>query len=201
MWKPWWEVPLRPDGQSALVEEVDSSQANGESKRAAVTLGSLVAQAKRFDPSVVPAGRVPPSPSLRFHVLDVLFAYAYVARVYNGCWADEPLAACEELLGLSASLSSTACRVQSAAEVLTGSVEAMKRLTGVTGPMVALGIAKDVVAIVGHKTRVLCAMADAFNIVRAAADEVKPGGGTCQHRTKGARHPPWPILIMLLCQS
>jgi uncharacterized membrane protein YkoI len=42
-----------------------------------------------------------PSPFLKYHLLDLLFAYVAVLRTYNGCWNVAPEETAEDLLALS----------------------------------------------------------------------------------------------------
>ena len=49
-----------------------------------------------------------PNPNIRFSCIDVLYSYAYVMRLYNGCPEDSPEQAAENLLQLSPVLSQNA---------------------------------------------------------------------------------------------
>lgn len=180
IWKPWWLVPLGT-GAAPLVSEVPAAEPSNENgvqegeadlPEGCVTLAPLLTQVQRFDPSRVP-GVDRASPLLRYHILDVLLAYAHVARVYNGCWRDEPLQACEDLLSLSTVLGPRPCPLHSAAEALTSAAIALQALHPHAAiPPLVSALAKDVLLMLGHKVRLQCALVEAFNIVRAAVDEL-----------------------------
>ena len=114
LWTPWWEKT------ETRVVELD-----GSAPRAAVS--SVRALAGAHSP--------PPSPLLRYSVVDAITAYAFAARTYNGDWAyDAPGAAAESssttaaVLELSAVLDADA-RHASGADAVRSTLERFARST------------------------------------------------------------------------
>jgi hypothetical protein len=171
------------DGQP-LVAEVDKAAGHRAPTppEACVSLPALLTQVRSAGALAeeLLSRAAAPSPLLRFHLLDLLFGYAYVARTYNGCWRADPPQACDGLLAVSAVLGQPTRppRLQSASMALSGSLAALaeREQAGPGLSAMGLALAGDVAAMLAHKARVLCALADAFNVLRAALAEVIGGG-------------------------
>lgn len=56
-----------------------------------------------------------PSPLLQLHLLDLLYSYCYVLRLYNGDYTSDPAGAADMLFSLSAVLEATAATAAAAA--------------------------------------------------------------------------------------
>lgn len=64
------------------------------------TLAALTADS-RVTPDFSTLSARPPSPTLPALAADLVFAYVFVARLYNGCWCSDPVGASLALVGVS----------------------------------------------------------------------------------------------------
>ena len=198
-WKAWWTLPeatdivLASDG-GRLVREVGSQ------------VGSAVNDASPAVPpppheSLPPLSRltpVKPSPSLRWHLLDVLGAYTLTLRAHDGDWSADPLAAVAALLSLSAVLAAGAERPSrgtggagdaastdlpcTAAAALHGvGSRAASSASGVMAAAAAAvsagGMTRDILSLLrGGRGAAVVALADTRRMVIAAAAELSDRG-------------------------
>ncbi|RLN26961.1 hypothetical protein BBJ28_00015845 [Nothophytophthora sp. Chile5] len=127
LWSPWWLLSERKycnetsaRRREVILEEISSSsEATGEVETPPTTLEPAVAfpvglfttrEAKAMPESLatlLPNGK-PPSPKLRFHLVELLFAYALVLRTFNGDYAQDVADAALLLLARSRVLSADA---------------------------------------------------------------------------------------------
>ena len=84
---------------AADVAEVRRKEEEGQecSRHTFSTLSHLAHQVPEF--SILCAR--PPSPSLPALATDLIYAYAFTARLYNGCWCSDPVGASLALIGAS----------------------------------------------------------------------------------------------------
>jgi hypothetical protein len=126
LWSPWWLMPERKyrsetsgRRRQLILEEIRDEEGEGDEEEDAVTLEPLVlypvgvftnsaAQAMPTSMEVLLPGGKQPSPSLHFHLLEVLFSYAVVLRVFNGDYAQDVTEAALLLLDLCQVLSADA---------------------------------------------------------------------------------------------
>jgi hypothetical protein len=128
VWTPWWcqggfsteGKPLVMVEEGGLEGEAGEAVAVGGTGRgASVDFASLYRELQRekvkakattatSDPSTSSgssssssSSSSKPSTFLKYHLLDLLFAYVAVLRTYNGCWRVAPQEAAEDLLALS----------------------------------------------------------------------------------------------------
>lgn len=85
------------------------------------TFAALMANVRRA-PDFSTLSAAAPSPALPALAIDLAFAYVLVARLYNGCWCDDPVGAALALVGASPVLRDAATP-RSVAEALSACVE------------------------------------------------------------------------------
>lgn len=161
-------------------------------------------EAKRVprDWSEVLSGGRAPSPSLRFHLVEVLFAYALVMRAFNGDYLQDVSDAAALLLHLSAVLRADA-RYESLEHVLLVCFE--KRMVAAEGAALEMGTLgsssdgngrdknqvalHDVAKLLQCQVFVLDALRDAQALVEAYKDELTTGAQDAdkQSTSKAAR--------------
>ncbi|KAG3198134.1 hypothetical protein PC128_g6256 [Phytophthora cactorum] len=129
LWPPWWlmnERKYRSETSSRrrqlILEEIggdiDEAENEGEASSAVVVEPSVLypvgiftnSDAQKMPKSMsalLPGGRQP-SPCLRYHLVEVLFAYALVLRAFNGDYAQDTAEAAFMLLDLCRVLSEDA---------------------------------------------------------------------------------------------
>ncbi|KAF0684057.1 Aste57867_23978 [Aphanomyces stellatus] len=101
LWEPWWTSPLvayearTHATRHQLIVDLDSSLDEGDDDDDDLThpIGLFTAS---IDAAVPPILSLHPSPNhdiLQCNVIEVLFAYAYMMRVYNGDWRVDVLEA------------------------------------------------------------------------------------------------------------
>lgn len=191
VWTPWWtQGGLSAAGTPLVVVEKQEEDEHEEGEEeACVTFATLYSQLQQETtklPSSSPSrSKASPSPLLKFHLLDILFAYVAVLRTYNGCWAVAPGEATDDLLGLSAVLrqqpGQPAPPLESAAGALAHSMMALRQwrgldtsssLTAASSLDMGVALAQDVAAVLTHRVRAQAALLDAARLVHAALWEV-----------------------------
>ena len=108
LWTPWWEET------ETRVVELDGSAPSS------TCVSPLRALAGAHSP--------PPSPLLRYSVVDAITAYAFAARTYNGDWSYDAPGAAAVVLELSAVLDADA-RHASGADAVRSTLERFARST------------------------------------------------------------------------
>ena len=118
-WVPWWTLPesrdvkLTRDGSSRVVEAIEGDGSTGNPKSKSERNQEERNRSALPDPAdhepLLPLNQllgpdVKPSPSLKWHVLDALAAYVCVARVNDGDWHGDALAAAHDLVAFSPTL-------------------------------------------------------------------------------------------------
>eukprot|EP00798_Chlamydomonas_sp_ICE-L_P024955 gene24955-10613_t len=129
-WEPWWqahagylkEMKLGSQGQ-ALV------QAHGSNRSRPTPDSSLPLGPSQPLPPLSNLLKSPPSPLLRWQLVDLLYAYCYTLRLYNGDWADGVEEVAAILLSVSESLSAAGIKKETKAD----SAKPRSTNTGSTG--------------------------------------------------------------------
>ncbi len=201
VWTPWWtQGGLSAEGTPLVVVE---EQEEEEGEEACVTFATLYSQLQqeRTKLPTTPTINAAPSPLLKFHLLDILFAYVAVLRTYNGCWAVAPGDAADDLLGLSAVLRQqpghSAPPLESAAGAVAHSMTALRQWRGLdTSASTAssssldmgVALAQDVAAVLAHRVRAQAALLDAGRLVHAALRQVLGERDKEEKREETAAH-------------
>ena len=173
-WRPWWEEGRSPT--NPLIQEESGRGTNDDDDAAVTRIPLPLLDAAAAVPPAAPSSRA--SPLLRFNLIDVLYAYAHVQRLYVGEWASDPEGAAAVLLALSAVLMEDARYEgvpEAAGAVVERAVHPEHRLASdpAGARAMAVSVLGDVGTLLGgaHEGRVsyvLLALVDARACVEAA---------------------------------
>ena len=115
-----------------------------------------------------------PSPHLLATLLDLLYAYCLVLRLFNGDYRADLAGATDTVLALSAGLSSAAAPNSTPQLALLGCVERAHRLPATGGSGFGISVLRDVVAVLRRgRPVVLTALMDLSRLLDAGRQEVK----------------------------
>lgn len=211
-WQPWWlseeaaQLELSAAGTSlvaAVAEEQSGQQEGGSTSTAAASSAEqpaarLEAAAASTQSSTLPPPpsrplpplavltKAAPSPLLRWQLLDLLFAYCFTLRLYNGDYQWEAADAADVLFALSAVLAATPAAAAGedaaagAAAVLLGCVQraCQPPVGSREGRAFAVGVLSDVAALLQlGRPVVLTALMDTCRLVEAAKQQLEGGAG------------------------
>lgn len=110
-WRPWWltgeaaQLELGPAG-TGLIREIDDVDAerpqSSSDKEGSIAQSAMPPPPATNLPSLSSLTSKPPSPAVALHLLDLLYSYCLVMRLYNGHYGDDVLDAVATLLSASA---------------------------------------------------------------------------------------------------
>jgi hypothetical protein len=170
LWSPWWvQVDVPPSRSVAdactgsLIVDLSSSAAEDDEQVASSALPAL--------PDSVPAldtlTKVPPSPLIANNLIDILFAYVLVKRLYNGDTSAEPREAALYAVRCSTVLSERA--VHETPALAIDRCMARCRTPQFLQPMpVILGAVRDVCGVLRCRRFVSAALADLARLIQSA---------------------------------
>ena len=220
-WTPWWtrpesrDITLARDGTTIIrdlgADARDAYEYDPPGPPSRPAAADEAASSSASPPSppeepLPPLSRLtsaPPSPALRWHLLDVLAAYTLTMRAHDGDWRADPVAAASTLLALSPTLSAGASSApdrsslpETAAAAMHGVAE--RAATSTSGVMAAAAAAaaagaaardaRDV--LLGGRGATVVALEDARRVVAAAAEaaaEAAVGDGRARRGGRNAR--------------
>eukprot|EP00191_Tetraselmis_sp_GSL018_P017114 CAMPEP_0177577970 /NCGR_PEP_ID=MMETSP0419_2-20121207/72_1 /TAXON_ID=582737 /ORGANISM="Tetraselmis sp., Strain GSL018" /LENGTH=298 /DNA_ID=CAMNT_0019066329 /DNA_START=879 /DNA_END=1772 /DNA_ORIENTATION=- len=182
-WHPWWltedarQLQLSARG-TRLVSEEPSARSGGGGT---ALLSAVPAAPAEPLPSLKDLTRgAQPSPSLKWHLVDITYAYCCTLRHFDGDCGADPAGAAAFALSLSAVLRGEDCgsdSVLSSGDGLPSAVEAASRLFGIGGRAPAAFGCSDAAALLGAgRPAVVCALWDLRCTITAAL-EVTQGAG------------------------
>ncbi|KAL0051597.1 hypothetical protein WJX82_010553 [Trebouxia sp. C0006] len=94
IWTPWWNLPeagtvqLSASGTHRVsVQDQENGTASGGT---ATAVSGLPAAPSQPLPLLASLTKVPPSPLLPWQLLDILYTYCFVMRLYNGDYSSDP---------------------------------------------------------------------------------------------------------------
>lgn len=215
LWAPWWLLDERAyrretsaRRRSLTMDEVGSTEDHCSDEEAsleseAAAAGDVMIQPEHAFPAAIftdreakqvprdwsallPSGRSP-SPTLRFHLVEVLFAYALVMRAFNGDYAQDVVDAASMLLDQSAVLRTDA-RYESLEHALLSCLE--RRAVDTSGGDRELVAVQDAMKLVGVPVFALDALRDeqamisAYRLELEATDEPKESKAERKERRK-----------------
>ena len=161
LWEPWWNVKMQ------LVTFDDAHQANVPAVLESIPeLKTLLSR--------------PAAPSVQLSVLNVLYAFAYTARLFNGDLYEDPSDSVACVLNLSKALDQSAFdSVQSAIASTTSAVANAGVFS--RAPAFQAAILRDVIALVSNdKLHTLRALSELHRVLKAARK------GARKHPTTGS---------------
>lgn len=194
LWQPWWLLDARTyqreteaKRQELVIEEINSSSiedSSSEDEEGPILIESsafpvrifTTAMARAIPESLDSMIRGSPSPSLRFHLIEILFSYAFVLRTFNGDWQQDVGEAVLALLHLCTVLSGDA-KYDSVEHVLHACL--LKRIDTDHGggrsseSEVSQRIVHDVTLLLGSKVFLLDAVSDAQAMLAAYRTELQ----------------------------
>lgn len=144
-----------------------------------------------------------PSLLLRNNLVNILFAYVHILRLYAGDWHDDPVDASLALDEVSGALGSDG-RYSSIAAACAAAVEASQapnlRLTSAPDSRTALSTFNDVCDVLKHPHFVVDALLDARGMAAAAAVAIAADSSACagSSRNAGSRTPQQQQLLLRL---
>lgn len=207
LWQPWWLMDARKYEKETemkrrhlVIQEISSGDGSidsgGDDEDDVEASGPVMIESAAFPAELFTKARAanmpeslnallpqsrPPSPALRFHVVEILFSYALVLRTFNGDWQQDTSEAATALLHLSAVLSADA-KYEAIEHVLHACL--LKRIDTeyeATGPNVATEpgsrdvnqrILHDVTLLLSAKVFLLDALSDAQAMLMAYKKEL-----------------------------
>eukprot|EP00026_Physarum_polycephalum_P004990 Phypoly_transcript_05016.p1 GENE.Phypoly_transcript_05016~~Phypoly_transcript_05016.p1 ORF type:complete len:419 (+),score=72.43 Phypoly_transcript_05016:791-2047(+) len=101
VWSPWW---LLEEEKKPLVTQISSDEEEPTIPKEPTPLPKIEDDLLKL--SSITAH--PPSPMLGFNLVEIVYAYAYTLRLFNGDWTSDPVDAATTLSTLSSVLSSNA---------------------------------------------------------------------------------------------
>lgn len=173
LWSPWWvQVDVPPSRSVAdactgsLIVDLSNTAAGGDDDEHGAASSALPAL-----PDSVPAldtlTKVPPSPLIANNLIDILFAYVLVKRLYNGDTSAEPREAALFAVRCSTVLSERAVHETSALAI--DRCMARCRTPQFLQPMpVILGAVRDVCGVLRCRRFVSAALADLSRLIQSA---------------------------------
>eukprot|EP00884_Botryococcus_braunii_P001138 jgi/Botrbrau1/11024/Bobra.101_1s0022.1 len=159
-WQPWWDLPGDPapacgaDGAPLVATLLAPSEGSGAAQRL---------------PKLESLTKACPSPLLHWQLVDLLYAYCLVMRLYNGDVSVDPEGAAQRFLDASASLLGKVPPASPAEAVLSSTERACSAgLLGSRGRAAALAVLRDVVSIASlGRQAVLRALGQAKDVLSA----------------------------------
>jgi hypothetical protein len=134
-WAPWWDAPAGATAAGGAPKVVELLEGSGGSRASDPAEPPAEAASAAGPPALPTVGSIPalaslmgsraPSPALRFHLCELLYAYAYVKRLYNGDWGrttQEAREVAQCLLALSAVIVDPAARLDGVAHACHGAL-------------------------------------------------------------------------------
>lgn len=194
-WQPWWilsairQLSLGISGTS-LVRELPSEQDPGP----AVESTDLPAPPDAPIPSLRSLTSTPPSPRLPFHLADLLYAFCFTCRVYNGEWGWDAPGAAGALLSISGVLGQEGTP-GSLEEALGGCLERASRVEWKDrgGPAYRVALIADVAALLeGGRTAVVLSLEEMRRMMEAGMRDSgeKRGKGRSRDTERGPKMRP-----------
>lgn len=136
-WKPWWTEQVH-----RLVSDVEETEEEENVFPTCPKLKKGILDLKKL------IGNKPPSDTLRYNILSSLYAYAYIARLYNGDVDGVSEEATADLLEICAVLNENA-NYKSTSEALTACLNATSKKSSVSaGVDFSLSILTDIICII-----------------------------------------------------
>ncbi|KAL3138319.1 hypothetical protein ABBQ32_006128 [Trebouxia sp. C0010 RCD-2024] len=198
-WAPWWHLPEAATAQlSASGTSRISIQDAGVASEAS---GSVPAAPPSPLPLLGSLTKAVPSPKLQWQLLDTLYAYCFVMRLYNGEPRSDPQEAVASVLQVSSTLQASATPITSgsrrqlshsserqavqaampgtASEAFLQCIERVcsPTVTGALDRATAIGLLQDVATVVKHgRSVVVLALYDLQRLVLASQDCCAHGG-------------------------
>lgn len=184
-WRPWWEASLAEHSAAAkgpLIRELSKEGAKDAKPAANNALAAVcIDAATNVDRASIPTfpsltRGAAPSPLLPVLLVDLLYAYAHMTRLYAGDWRDDPGEAGSMLLAVSQVLSVDA-RPATVPVCVTGVMQAALqpgvRLTSTLDRAVAYGVLHDTSVLLSERHFVVDALWDAHRCVIAAIHRIE----------------------------
>ncbi|GAB4818983.1 hypothetical protein N2152v2_006029 [Parachlorella kessleri] len=113
-WQPWWlsaeaaELELGDGGSSLVAPLAEAAGAAEPALATASGASALPPPPSKPLPPLAALTKSRPSPLLQYHLLDLLYAYCYVLRLYNGDYTADPSEAADLVFALSGVLAAAA---------------------------------------------------------------------------------------------
>lgn len=208
-WQPWWlgddaaALQLGAGGTRLVAEgEEGAGGGAGLGEPDGSGGGDLPAPPSRPLPPLAALTRMAPSPLLQYQLLDLLYAYAFTLRLFNGDYGPVAAEAADTALALSAVLAATAgsgggnatesnsAAAPSAASVLLSCVgHACAPPAGSREQRsFAVGVLADVVALLARgRVLALLALLDLSRLLEAAKQQAAGKRGAGAGKSRGSR--------------
>ncbi|DBA99918.1 TPA: hypothetical protein ACH3X1_013802 [Trebouxia sp. C0004] len=192
IWTPWWNLPEAATVQlsaSGIHRVSVQYQENG------TAVSGLPAAPNQPLPLLASLTKVPPSPLLQWQLLDIIYTYCFVMRLYNGDYSSDPQEAAMTALQVSSTLeaasSSSLAKLKqqqgslagaqtapqappvSASEALLQCAERVcsPAVAGFIGHSTAIGLLQDVASLVQRgRSVVILVLNDLCNLFAASED-------------------------------
>jgi hypothetical protein len=172
LWSPWWvqiDVPPSRSVADACTGSliVDLSPADGDTPTDEASQSTSMPALPASLPALETLTNVPPSPLVANNLIDILFAYVLVMRLYNGDTSVEPREAALHVVRCSAVLSERA--VHETPALAIDRCMARCRTPQFRQPMpVILGAVRDVCGVLRCRRFVAAALADLTRLIQSA---------------------------------
>jgi len=150
VWEPWWT--RKPD---MILPGLDEKEEEGHKYPqvipALVKLNTIISDA--------------PSPLLKYNLVNILYSYAYVMRLFNGDYRSDLADAISTVMALSCVLNEN--------YICQSTIEAMEKAvhTSLLPPVLgnksfAIGVLEDISQILGYKQHVMAALSDLHKLFK-----------------------------------
>ncbi|KAL3693779.1 hypothetical protein R1sor_007430 [Riccia sorocarpa] len=186
-WNPWWLNPLAKTVSvskqgSSLIQSLDSSPAitasgseTGENDELVeVSSSEVPAPPSKPLPAVRELTQKEPSPLLAVHLAEVLYAYCFTLRYYNGDWRSDPVEAASVFLSVSHVVGQAALP-ESVSEAFYEALQTVCSPVFKDAGGISLGLAlfDDCVAVLRlGRPCIICALADLHSLLQYAKQEL-----------------------------
>ncbi|KAL0030868.1 hypothetical protein WJX77_010687 [Trebouxia sp. C0004] len=195
IWTPWWNLPEAATVQLSASGIHRVSVQYQENGGAGTAVSGLPAAPNQPLPLLASLTKVPPSPLLQWQLLDIIYTYCFVMRLYNGDYSSDPQEAAMTALQVSSTLeaasSSSLAKLKqqqgslagaqtapqappvSASEALLQCAERVcsPAVAGFIGHSTAIGLLQDVASLVQRgRSVVILVLNDLCNLFAASED-------------------------------
>ncbi|KAG0458883.1 hypothetical protein HPP92_022011 [Vanilla planifolia] len=179
-WEPWWKRPsaasisLGPRGnqliQPLCVEGADEPSSNSME----ASISEIPTGPESPLPPLQQLSRVNPSPLLAIHLIDVIYSYCFILRLYNGDWHFDPVGATTVVLTTSSVLSNVG-RPETVSQALASCLEqtCSPAFRHFGGFKLGLILIDDIIQILSLGVNcIICLLCDLRRLVLAGEDSL-----------------------------
>lgn len=180
-WEPWWMKPLAnfislsKDGTRLIQPVNNQNQESENDDLESDQLHDIPPGPEAPLPSIRKLSSAEPSPLLAIHLVDIVYAYCFTLRLYNGDWGSDPMGSVIAMFSISSVLGEGGLPEtvsQAISHCLEQTCSPAFRHMG--GFQLAMGLVDDVLHILNLGTGALvCLLSDLTRLIQASRKDQK----------------------------